>query len=47
LQALELSIIGQNLLHDHHPEFGTDTASLSSTRKAIERGVYGKLLWRH
>jgi len=47
LQALEISIIGQNLLHDHHPEFGTDTANLSSTRKAIERGLYGKLLWRH
>jgi len=45
LRTLEISIVGQNLLHDEHPEFGTDTATLLSTRKAIERGVYGKVLW--
>jgi len=46
LRTLEISVVGQNLLHDHHVEFGTNTATLSNTRKAIERGVYGKLLWR-
>ena len=38
---LELSIVGQNLLHDHHAEFGAVT-----TRQEIERGVYGKVAWR-
>jgi iron complex outermembrane receptor protein len=37
---LEISLVGQNLLHDHHPEFG----SLPG-REEIERGVYGELLW--
>jgi iron complex outermembrane receptor protein len=39
---LDLSVVGQNLLHDRHPEFGTST-----TRKEIERGVYGKMAWRY
>jgi iron complex outermembrane receptor protein len=39
---LELSLVGQNLLHDRHPEFGTSTA-----RREIERGVYGKIAWRY
>src|SRR5881392_3849092 len=38
---LELSMIGQNLLHDHHVEFGTPSA-----RRQIERGVYGAVAWR-
>src|SRR5256712_749230 len=38
---LELSVVGQNLLHDHHVEFGTPSA-----RRQIERGVYGALAWR-
>ena len=38
---LEFSIVGQNLLHDHHAEFGALAA-----RQEIERGVYGKVLWR-
>ena len=37
---LELSVAGQNLLHDHHAEFGTPTA-----RSEIRRGVYGSLQW--
>ena len=40
-ESLELSIVGQNLLHDHHPEFGA-----LSSRQEIERGVYAKILWR-
>jgi iron complex outermembrane recepter protein len=38
---LELSIVGQNLLHDHHPEFGA-----LASRQEIQRGVYGKVTWR-
>jgi len=41
IENLELSIVGQNLLHDHHPEFGA-----LSSRQEIERGVYAKILWR-
>jgi iron complex outermembrane receptor protein len=37
---LELSIVGQNLLHDHHAEFGA-----AATRQEIQRGVYGKVTW--
>ncbi|HEV2750580.1 MAG TPA: TonB-dependent receptor [Gemmatimonadales bacterium] len=38
--GLELSVVGQNLLHDQHAEFGTPTA-----RSEIKRGVYGSLEW--
>ena len=38
---LEFSIVGQNLLHDHHPEFGA-----LPSRQEIERSVYGKVTWR-
>jgi iron complex outermembrane receptor protein len=34
---LELALVGQNLLHSHHPEFGTTSE--------LERGVYGKITW--
>lgn len=37
----EIAVVGQNLLHDHHTEFGTPAA-----RGAIERSVYGKVAWR-
>jgi iron complex outermembrane receptor protein len=39
---LEFSIVGQNLLHDHHPEYGFPGAS----REEIARSVYGKVTWR-
>ncbi len=38
---LELSIVGQNLAEDHHPEFGA-----AGSRQEIPRGVYGKVTWR-
>jgi iron complex outermembrane receptor protein len=38
---LELSVVGQNLLHDHHAEFGTPTQ-----RREIRRGAYGSVAWR-
>ena len=34
---LELALVGQNLLHAHHPEFGTTSE--------LERDVYGKVTW--
>jgi iron complex outermembrane receptor protein len=41
IPRLELAIVGQNLLHDHHPEYGFP----SSTRQEIRRGIYGKVSW--
>lgn len=40
MTALDVSIVGQNLLHKQHAEFGTPTA-----RRGIERGVYGMAQW--
>jgi iron complex outermembrane receptor protein len=42
-EQLEFSIVGQNLLHNHHPEYGFP----SPTREEIERSVYGKVAWRY
>jgi iron complex outermembrane receptor protein len=39
---LEVSVSGQNLLHDHHPEYSFP----SPTRVEIARSVYGKIAWR-
>jgi iron complex outermembrane recepter protein len=39
---IELSVVGQNLLHDHHPEYGFPTSS----REEIVRSVYGKVSCR-
>ena len=39
---LELSVVGQNLLHDQHPEYGYPSAM----REEIRRGVYGKVAWQ-
>jgi iron complex outermembrane receptor protein len=41
-KTLECSIVGQNLLHDHHAEFGA-----LITRREVERGAYVKLAWRY
>ncbi len=39
---LEVSVVGQNLLHDHHAEFAP--SSIRSTQAtAVERGVYGQI----
>ena len=40
-ERLELALVGQNLLHDHHVEFGTPEA-----RGELERGAYGKITWQ-
>jgi iron complex outermembrane receptor protein len=42
-ERLELSVVGQNLLHGHHPEYGF----ADPTRVEIERSVYGKFVWRY
>ena len=42
-EQLELSIAGQNLLHNHHPEYGFP----SPAREEIQRSVYGKVTWRY
>ena len=36
------SVVGQNLLHDHHPEYGLP----GPTRDEIERSVFAKIIWR-
>ena len=41
IAKLDLSIVGQNLLHRRHAEFGA-----LATRREIERGVYGVVEWR-
>ena len=41
-EHLELAVVGQNLLHDKHAEFGTGTPR---TRE-FQRGVYGRITWR-
>jgi iron complex outermembrane receptor protein len=40
---LELSLVGQNLLHAHRAEYGFPDA----TRPEIQRSVYGKFAWRY
>ncbi|HEX4263159.1 MAG TPA: TonB-dependent receptor [Verrucomicrobiae bacterium] len=42
IKGVELSIVGQNLLHDHHPEYGFP----GTTREEIARSVYGKISWQ-
>lgn len=44
-QNLEFSLVGQNLLDNHHPEFGTSPV-VKSPLVEIERSVYGKVTWR-
>jgi iron complex outermembrane recepter protein len=40
-ENLELFLVGQNLLDEQHPEFGT-----GQNRHEIQRSVYGKVTWR-
>ena len=41
--ALEMSLVGQNLLHAHHPEFQLS----SPTREEYQRGAYVRFMWRY
>jgi iron complex outermembrane receptor protein len=38
----EISLVGQNLLHDHHPELG----SIQAVRYEFQRGAYVRSAWR-
>jgi len=40
VRAVELAIVGQNLLHGQHPEIGP-----VATREDVQRGVYGQVTW--
>lgn len=40
---IDLALVGQNLLHDHHPEFGTPGIN----RVEIRRSLFAKLTWRY
>jgi len=39
---VEVALVGQNLLHGHHVEYGFPNPA----RVEIERNIYGKLVWR-
>jgi iron complex outermembrane receptor protein len=39
-RQMRVSLVGQNLLHDHHVEFGSP-----ANRGEIERGIYAKVVW--
>src|SRR5256885_1935893 len=45
---LDFSLVGQNLLHDQHREFGAPPATPTAPdlRRDIQRGVYGAVAWR-
>jgi len=40
-RGLELAVVGQNLLHDQHVEYGFPSAA----REEIQRRIYGKISW--
>ena len=42
--GMELALVGQNLLHDRHPEY---RKAATHAHTAIPRSVYVKLSWRH
>jgi iron complex outermembrane receptor protein len=42
---LEFSIVGQNLLHDQHVEYGFPGPP-GSPREEIARSIYAKIAWR-
>jgi outer membrane receptor for monomeric catechols len=43
-ERLELSLTGQNLLRDHHPEFNDQFQSVNTSQ--TKRSAYAKLTWR-
>ncbi len=42
IKDIELSLVGQNLLAEHHLEYKQETITIPSE---IDRGMYGKLMW--
>ncbi len=45
LENLEISLVGQNLLHDTHPEFASNF--VSAEQGEIERAFYGKVAFKY
>lgn len=43
-RQLELSLVGQNLLSTHHPEFNSDV--VNTLNSEVPRSVYGKVTWK-
>jgi hypothetical protein len=41
LESVEVALVGQNLLHDHHLEFPT------AVNGEVERSVYGRVALRY
>jgi iron complex outermembrane recepter protein len=41
IERLELSVVGRNLLHDRHPEYGA-----AAVRSEYERSVFGQVRWQ-
>jgi iron complex outermembrane receptor protein len=44
VENIELSVIGQNLLDSHHPEFTPEIIDTVPTE--VQRSVYGKITWK-
>ncbi len=42
---LEVAVVGQNLIHDHHAEFAP--TFIGTEQAEVERGVFGKLTFRY
>jgi iron complex outermembrane receptor protein len=43
-ENVELSVVGQNLLDDRHPEYEPEFIDTIPTE--VERSVYGKVMWQ-
>lgn len=43
---LELSVVGQNLLDSHHPEYGS-SIFVREVATEVQRGVYGMVTWEY
>jgi iron complex outermembrane receptor protein len=44
MESVSLSVVGQNLLRDHHVEFNDSFQSVNSSQ--VKRGAYAKLTWQ-
>ncbi len=44
IPSLEISLVGQNLFDDRHPEFDPEFLGIQATE--VEPSVYGKITWR-
>jgi iron complex outermembrane receptor protein len=44
-KAVELAVVGRNLLHSHHREYGPSFL-LTTESTEVERSVYGRLTWQ-